>query len=224
MGIMILGFMIFGLGGNVEQKLDKANITLNVVDKEKINEIKHTINATADADLYQMEEEYDGRQILQIKPSIQFETVLAGILKKGKPLEEEVQTLLANKPTQNGVWISEQTRERFLVLLQENGITNYQINQEGYLQEIEKSDNEEAKKIKEAIHANKKYRIDISGTSYIRDEFSGEIVEYPFEKMEPFQVMDVYEYNDTIILEVTTNEKGKLSNQEILKEILMQLK
>lgn len=224
MGIMILGFMIFGLGGNVEQKLDKANITLNVVDKEKINEIKHTMNATADADLYQMEEEYDGRQILQIKPSIQFETVLAGILKKGKPLEEEVQTLLANKPTQNGVWISEQTRERFLVLLQENGITNYQINQEGYLQEIEKSDNEEAKKIKEAIHANKKYRIDISGKSYIRDEFSGEIVEYPFEKMEPFQVMDVYEYNDTIILEVTTNEKGKLSNQEILKEILMQLK
>lgn len=187
---------------NVEDKTDK-----NV-----INEIKSKINATGDSNIYQIEEEYDGRKILQIKPNIQFETALAGILKGEKPSKEEVQELLQNRPTKSGIWISKSSRDKFLKLLQDNGINEYRIQEDGYLS------------YNNSIYGDKLYVIDISGTSYVRDEISGEIVEYPFEKMEPYQILDIYNNESSVILEVTTNEKGKLSNQEILKEILANIK
>ena len=73
------------------------SIGIDIYDKETIHEIKEEINATADTDMYQIQEEYDGRQILQIKPSIQFQTVLAGILKNAQPSENEIQDLLKKK-------------------------------------------------------------------------------------------------------------------------------
>ena len=232
--LMLIGIcIIIGIGLvfiklNIQNKseIEDENIAteeIDIYDKNVINEIKNQINATADTDMYQIEEEYDGRQILQIKPNVQFETVLAGILKNDKPLEEEIQGLIENKPTQNGIWIAKQSRETFLNLLRDNEISNYAINDEGYLYETEESDKEEAKKLKTAIQSNQLYIFDISGTSYTRDDLSGEIIEYPFEKMEPYQAVDTYQDNNSKILEITTNEKGKLSNQEILKDILLNL-
>ena len=196
----------------------------NKYDANIINEVKKEINATADTEMYQIEEEYDGRKILQIRPNIQFETVLAGIIKQGQPTEEEIPNLLEKKPTQNGIWIAEQAREQFINQLKENQINNYTINEEGYLKNTEKEEKgeEEEKILNKAINANKLYIIDIAGTAYIRDEFTGEIVEYPFEKMDPYQVIDTYQNEDQnqIILEITTNQQAKLSKQEILEEIL----
>lgn len=223
--IIVVLLIIFKLNSH-QNETKEENVTTNVIDqndKNVINQIKNEINATADSDMYQIEEEYDGRQIIQIKPSIQFETVLAGILKNEEPLENEMQELLQNKPTQNGIWISEQSRDKFLNILKDNGIDNYAINDDGYLYGKEENDNQTSKKLKDAIDSDKLYIIDISGTSYIRDDISGEIVEYPFEKMEPYQALDEYQEGNNIILEVTTNAKGKLSNQEILNEILLNL-
>lgn len=197
---------------------------VEVKDQEVIHKIKEEMNATADADMYQIEEEYDGRQILQIKPSIQFETVLAGILKNGKPSENEIQDLLKSKPIGKGIWIAKQSRGSFLNLLKDNGINGFAIREDGFLYETEGSDKEEAKKLKDAIQSNGLCMVDISGTSYTRDDFSGEIVEYPFEKMDPHQAVDVYQEGDTVILEVTTNEKEILTKQEILEDILLNLK
>ena len=90
--------------------------------------------------------------------------------------------------------------------------------------ELEKNDKEEAKKLKDAIQSNGLCMVDISGISYTRDDFSGEIVEYPFEKMDPHQAVDVYQEGDTVILEVTTNEKQILTKQEILEDIVLNLK
>ena len=196
---------------------------VDIYDAETINEIKEQINATADTDMYQIQKEYDGRQILQIKPSIQFQTVLAGILKNGQPSENEIQDLLKNKPTQEGIWIAKQSREAFLNLLKDNGMNGYTINEQGYLYMSEENEKEEAKKLKEAMHANQLYIVDVSGVSYTRDDFSGEIVEYPFEKMEPYQAIDVYQEGNVTILEVTTNEKGILSKQEILQDVLLNM-
>lgn len=224
--IIILGFL-FMLKSQQKKSETQNSVTNEMDNQEKslINQIKNQINATASADIYQIEEEYDGRQILQIKPNIQFETVLAGILKEGQPQENEIQELLKDKPNQNGIWISEASRDKFLNLLKENNIDSYTINKEGYLQENGKEENtEEVKILNTAIHSEKLYLLDMSGTSYTRDEFTGEIVEYPFEKMEPYQVIDAYEGNNSKILEITTNEKGKLSKQEILNEILLNLK
>jgi hypothetical protein len=197
----------------------------NRYDKVVINEIKNQINATAQTEMYQIEEEYDGRKILQIRPEIQFQTVLAGILKREKPHEEEIQELEKKQPKQKGIWISEQAREPFLKqLLEENQIKDYTINEQGYLKYTRKEDEDSRKKIlNTAIDANKQYIIDMEGKTYIRDEFTGEIVEYPFEKMDPYQAIDIYRKDESTILEITTNEKKKLSNQEILEEILLNL-
>lgn len=222
--VIVIGVVLAKL--NFQKDKENENNTTNEVDiydKETINEIKEEINATADTDMYQIQEEYDGRQILQIKPSIQFETVLAGILKNGQPSENEIQDLLKEQPKQAGIWIAKQSRESFLNLLKDNGINSCAINEQGYLYMTEENEKEEVKKLKKTIQSNQLYIIDISGVSYTRDDFSGEIVEYPFEKMEPYQAVDVYQEGDITILEVTTNEKGILSKQEILEDILLNM-
>lgn len=227
--VVIILLVIGGLGFiqlNFKNGQDKENQTakeVDIYDQEVINEIKEEMNATADTDMYQIEEEYDGRQILQIKPSIQFETVLAGILKNAQPSEDEIQDLLKNQPTEKGIWIAKQSRNSFLNLLKDNGISDCAINEDGYLYMTAESDKEETKKLKEAIQANRLYVVDVSGTCFTRDEFSGEIVEYPFEKMEPYQAVNAYEEGNTVVLNVTTNEKGVLSKQEILEEILLNM-
>ena len=48
-------------------------------------------------------------------------------------------------------------------------------------------------------------------------------MEYPFEKMEPHQAVDVYQEGNVTILEITTNEKGILSKQEILQDVLLNM-
>ena len=129
--VMIIGIVAILVNLSFQKDKENENNTTNEVDiydEETINEIKEEINATADTDMYQIQKEYDGRQILQIKPSIQFQTVLAGILKNGQPSENEIQDLLKNKPTQEGIWIAKQSREAFLNLLKDNGMNGYTIN------------------------------------------------------------------------------------------------
>ncbi len=206
---------------NAQDEKKQTSNEVDIYNQEVINEIKDEMNATADTDMYQIEEEYDGRQILQIKSSIQFQTVLAGILKNAQPLENEIQDLLKDKPNQKGIWIAKQSRDSFLALLKDTEISGFSINEEGYLYITEENDKEEAKKLREAIQSNRLYIVDVSGTSYTRDDFSGEIIEYPFEKMDPYQAVEVYQEGDVAILQVTTNEKGELSKQEILEDILL---
>ncbi len=219
--LLIVAGLIFQ--NKKEEIENKTENEIDIEDEKIINEIKNEINATGDTDIYQIEEEYDGRQILQVKPSIQFETALAGILKKGIPQENEVSNLVQEKPMQKGIWISENSRERFLTILKENDMHAYAINEQGYVYTTEEREEPKAKILNTAIHSDKLYIIDVSGTSYVRDEFSGEISEYPFEKMDPYQAVDSYESDNQIILQITTNTAGKLSNQEILKEILLNL-
>lgn len=214
----------------INKNLDKKEISNekenNIEEENTINSIKEEINATGDTQIYDVKSEYDGRKIIQIKPNVQFETALAGIIKNSIFTEEEIQNLLNEKPQYNGIWISKDSREKFLNLLKDNDITNYIIDDNGYLKIEQESNNgkEENKIIENAIKSDNLYIIDISGTSYIRDEISGEIVEYPFEKMAPYQILDIYNNDNATILEVTTNEKNKISNKDILNEIIQNIK
>ncbi len=45
-------------------------------------------------------------------------------------------------------------------------------------------------------------------------------MEYPFEDMDPTQIVELYGDNNKIILEVTTNKKNKLTDKEILETIV----
>lgn len=203
---------------NSENRIEKTeNLNNNL---EDIEIIKKEVNATANADIYQVEEELGGRKILQVKPEIQFEVDLAGIIKNAKPDEKELQSLVMKVPQKNGVWISEQSRNNFLQLLKKNEIESFRITDEGYLEKKEDSIGPLAKSLEEMLNANKLYIINMTGIAYERDYISGEITEYPFEDMDPTQVIEPYQKENTIILEITSNKKQKIADKEILETIV----
>ena len=76
------------------------------------------------------------------------------------------------------------------------------------------------KQLEKMINSNKLYIINITGIAYQRDYISGEIVEYPFEEMDPEQILETYQDENNIILEITTNKKQKLTDEEILETIV----
>ena len=90
--------------------VDQDTSNQNVVE---IENMKNEINATGNTDIYYVDEEYDGRKILQVKPDVQFDVDLAGIIKNTMPEENEISELVGKAPTDNGIWISEQSRESF---------------------------------------------------------------------------------------------------------------
>lgn len=209
---------------NILQNDIKSNELMNRMvstDANEINAIKNEINATGQTDIYQIEEEYDGRRIIQVKPDVQYQVALAGIIKNGIPAEDEINTLLEKAPINSGMWISESSREKFMNLLNSNNIVDFEITNEGYLK-CNKQDNltEQEEKLKNMAESEKLYVINMSGKTYQRDYISGEIIEYPFEEMDPYQVLEPYEVEDSIILGVTSNNDNYLSNEEILNTIL----
>lgn len=196
----------------VDQNIEKQN-------PEEIESIKNEINATGNTDIYYVDEEYDGRKILQIKPDVQFDVDLAGIMKNSKPEENEINELVGKEPTNNGVWISEQSREIFSNLLKNNNITDFNISDEGYLQINNSGNNDMANKLVNMINSDRLYIINMTGTAYERDYISGEITEYPFEDMDPTQAIEPYQKDNKIILEITTNKMQRLSESEILDAV-----
>lgn len=211
------------LSNIIDENIVIENELLNEIDGENIEEIKNMqsqINSTANPNIYYVDEEYDGRKILQVRPVIQYEVDLAGILKNGKPEEGEIGDLLRNGPKKNGIWISEQSRQTFENLLKNNNINNFYIADDGYLQSNENVAGDLAIKLANMINSNKLYIINMTGTAYERDYISGEITEYPFEAMDPYQAIQSYTTDNSIILEITSNKANKLSNKEILEAVV----
>ena len=209
---------------NILQNEIKSDEFMNRIvstDSNEINAIKNEINATGQTDIYQIEEEYDGRKIIQVKPDVQYQVALAGIIKNGIPAEDEINTILEQAPNSSGMWISESSREKYMELLNSNNIVDFEITNEGYLK-CNKQENltEQEEKLKDMAESDKLYVIDVSGKTYQRDYISGEVIEYPFEEMDPYQVLEPYEIENSIILGVTSNKENRLSNKEILDAII----
>lgn len=203
---------------NVVNNIDDGNIIADNL--EEIENMKNEINASGDTNIYQIEEEYDGRKILQVKSEVQFDVDLAGIIKNSKPEENEINDLVGQAPQNNGIWISKQSREEFANLLKANDINDFTITDDGYLQINNNSNNSNlASKLINMLNANKLYVINMIGIAYERDYISGEIVEYPFEDMDPYQILQPYQKDNKIILELTTNKLKKLNENEILDAI-----
>ena len=196
--------------------VDQDTSNQNVVE---IENMKNEINATGNTDIYYVDEEYDGRKILQVKPDVQFDVDLAGIIKNTMPEENEISELVGKAPTDNGIWISEQSRESFSNLLKNNNITDFNISDEGYLQIDNSRNNDMANKLVNMINSDRLYIINMTGIAYERDYISGEITEYPFEDMDPYQAIEPYQKDDKIILELTTNKMKELTENEILDAV-----
>ena len=115
---------------NILQNEIKSDEFMNRIvstDSNEINAIKNEINATGQTDIYQIEEEYDGRKIIQVKPDVQYQVALAGIIKNGIPAEDEINTILEQAPNSSGMWISESSREKFMELLNSNKMDRERI-------------------------------------------------------------------------------------------------
>ena len=82
------------------------------------------------------------------------------------------------------------------------------------------SKNNIANQLEKMINSNKLYILNITGVAYQRDYISGEIIEYPFEDMDPEQIIEPYRDGNKITLEINTNRKNKLTNKEILEAIV----
>lgn len=182
--------------------------------------MKKEINAKGNDDIYYVDEEKDGRKILQIKENVQYEVDLAGIIKNALPKEEELNNLLEKTPKYSGIWISKQSRESFSKLLKNNGITNFSIDDDGYLKIEDNENGLYSNELRKMQKSNKLYIINMTGVAYERDYISGEITEYPFEDMDPTQELESYKNDNALILEVTSNKNKKLTNKEILKSIV----
>ncbi len=215
--LLILGATIY---------IKKNNQTTNNQTTTEEQEIAQNNNETNEVnEIFETHEE-NGLTITQVKPNIQYQTVLAGILKNDKPTEEDINNMQTKQLTKTGIWVSSQSREAFSNLLQANGINDYTINEEGYLQATNSNPTSDSQKINEAINSKMQYIIDCQGKTYTRDDLTGEITEYPFEQMDPYQTIDTYS-NQTQptskILEITTNKLNKVTNEQILQDLLLNL-
>ncbi len=207
----------------ISENIIVQNELLNESENEDMEEIKNmqdSINSSANPNIYFIDEEYDGRKILQIRPAIQYEVDLAGILKNGKPEENEIGNLLRSGPRKSGIWISEQSRQSFINLLRDNNLNNFYISEDGYLQVNNNIDDDLANKLINMINSNKLYIVNMNGIAYERDYISGKITEYPFEDMDPYQIIQPYTIENSTILEITSNKSNKLTNKEILEAVV----
>ena len=204
-----------------EEYKDNANLENNTNnDQEKIDQITENQGLQADENIYEIATEYDGREIVRVKPSIQYNVALAGMIKKEIPDFSELDNLLTQAPTHTGIWIEETSRENFLNILNNITDSEYEINEEGFL--IRKKNgkmNDYDKEIQDMLSDNVLHIFDINSTTYIIDEVTGEIQEYPFEEMDPYTEYEYFSTDDKEMFIISANSYGKVDQEEILKGI-----
>ena len=188
-----------------------------------VEEIKNEIGATGNTDIYEVEQEYDGRNILAVKPSIKYKVAFAGMIKNAKPSMSELDNIVEEKlPHKTGIWVEEKSRDKILEIFNDGDVNSkYLIDDDGYLKIDRKNNqNDNDKKIEKIIKGKKQYILDISSVCYIVDDITGEILDYNFENMDKYQTYEYFEDTDKYIVFVTENSNNVLTNLEIFKSII----
>lgn len=188
-----------------------------------VEEIKNEIGATGNTDIYEVEQEYDGRNILAVKPSIKYKVAFAGMIKNAKPSMSELDNIMEEKlPHKTGIWVEEKSRDKILEIFNDRDVNSkYLIDDDGYLKIDRKNNqNDNDKKIEKIIKGKKQYILDISSVCYIVDDITGEILDYNFENMDKYQTYEYFEDKDKYIVFVTENSTNVLTNLEIFESII----
>lgn len=188
-----------------------------------VEEIKNKIGATGNTDIYEVEQEYDGRNILAVKPSIKYKVAFAGMIKNAKPSMSELDNIMEEKlPHKTGIWVEEKSRDKILEIFNDGDVNSkYLIDDDGYLKIDRKNNqNDNDKKIEKIIKGKKQYILDISSVCYIVDDITGEILDYNFENMDKYQTYEYFEDKDKYIVFVTENSTNVLTNLEIFESII----
>lgn len=188
-----------------------------------VEELKNEIGATGNTDIYEVEQEYDGRNIITVKPSIKYKVAFAGMIKNAKPSMSELDNIVDGKlPNKAGIWVEEKSRDKILEIFNNGDVNSkYSIDSDGYLKiENKNNQNDNDKKIEKVIKGNKQYILDISSVCYIVDDITGEILDYNFENMDKYQTYEYFEDGDKSIVFVTENSTNVLTNLEIFESII----
>lgn len=203
----------------IDYKEEQNKTTID--DEKKIKDIIEDQGFKTQENIYEIRTEYDGREQLEIKDSIQYRVVISGIIKKDKPKFNEIDTLLNNAPKHTGIWIAEDSRDSLIKILKNVTKANYSIDEEGFLQQEERfMMNSYDNKIKKMLKEKKLFVFSINSECYIVDEVTGEIVLYPFEEIEPEQGYELFEDENKYIFIVNKNNLGKVNQEEVIRFIL----
>ena len=212
-----------GSGENISSlpiSYEEENEEKSKQDQEQISQITENQGLQADENIYEIATEYDGREVVRVKPNIQYKVALAGMIKKEIPDFSELDDLLTQAPTHTGIWIEETSRESFLNILNNIADSEYEINEEGFLIKKENGKmNDYDKKIQEMLSDETLHIFDINSTTYIVDEVTGEIQEYPFEEMDPYTEYEYFSTDDKEMFIISANSYGKVNQEEVLKGI-----
>lgn len=189
---------------------------------DEINTIKDNSGKTGDTNLYEVQESYNNTKIVTIKSSVKYKIAFSGIIKNNTPKISEADNILEkNHPKYAGIWVYEKDRENLLNMLKEITNSDYKIDENGYLKIVSKNNqNENDKKIEQAIKSEKLYVITISSTCYIVDEVTGEVLDYNFEKLDRYQTYEYFQDGDKMIIFITENAKKQMTQKEILQSVI----
>lgn len=232
--ILIIVIIIFAFIKNQKKRNDNNEIKNNIfseVDKNQVayqenvtvDEIKNETGATGNSNIYEIQQEYDGRNVITVKANIKYKVAFAGMIKKSKPKVEELDELLnKNIPKKNGIWIKEQSRDKILEIFNNYKVNSkYIIDDNGYLKIQDKNNqNDIDKKIEKAINGNKQYIIDVSSICYIVDDITGEILDYNFENMDKYQTYEYFEDENKFIIFINENTENQLKKIEIFDSVI----
>lgn len=193
-----------------------------IENQEEIEDLKQQYNLIGENEIYNVETESDGRKVLNIKPNVNFKVAFVGMIKNKIPNFEELDSVFeSNSPKKAGIWIKKENRKEILAYLNNNLNCKYEINDDGYLQ-IKKKNNENTidQKIEKLINGNKQYIFCISSTSYMVDPVTGEIIDNPYNQLEPYQTYEYFEDEDRMIIFITENKDSKMTKDEIIDSII----
>ena len=207
---------------NVYTELDKNEIQYQ--ENVTIEDLKEQTSVTGNNEIYEIQEEYDGRKVLTVKADIKYKVAFAGMIKKTTPTFEELDKILEqNLPKYSGIWVEQNSRNYILNLFNNSENTNsqYYIDDEGYLKITEKNNQTASdKKIENAINSDKQYILDLSSVCYIVDDVTGEIWDYNFENLDRYQTYEYFEDEDKSIIFISQNTYGQLTDLEIFNSIV----
>lgn len=232
--ILIVILIVGGIGVSIKyiKKVKNKNEIDKAYNEMKQNSLMYNNTATVDDlkeeygmsgndDLYDVQTEYDGRQVLKVKATENFKVAFAGLVNGTKNSIENSSEIFENEyPTENGIWIEKNSREKIEKYLNENMKSKYKINEKGYLTISEKKSSKEDNEIEKIINGNKQYIIGISGINYYIDALTGETVDNPFEELDKYQTYAYCQDEDKVVIFITENKSKALQNSEIFESVL----
>jgi len=234
--VLILIVIVIGISIKYIKKVKNKNEIDKAYNEMKQNSLMYNNTATVDElkeeygmsgndDLYDVQTEYDGRQVLKVKATENFKVAFAGLVNGTKNSIENSSEIFENEyPTENGIWIEKNSREKIEKYLNENMKSKYKISEKGYLTISEKKSSKEDNEIEKIINGNKQYIIGISGINYYIDALTGEAVDNPFEELDKYQTYAYCQDEDKMVIFITENKSKALQNSEIFESVLALMK